>query len=172
MPRPDSPHPGRCLDTLTDGELRRLEKSATPATAAYIPAFPQSVMQAVVDADAVTALPLILAIHRQLVMTKREETPLNEAIWKRAGSPSSKRRESILRKLRTVPHVIRLKATRTRTSHYSVSRGEFWGEIPTPPNCFPELTHTVAARSPRPAQPSRPKAVEDTAAREGHSDAV
>jgi hypothetical protein len=61
-------------------------------------------------------------------MTKREETPLNEAIWKCAGSPSSKRREAILRKLKAVAHVIRLNATRTRTSHYSVSRGELWGE--------------------------------------------
>jgi hypothetical protein len=126
--RPDPPYPGRCLDTLTDNELRRLEKSATPATAAYIPAFPQSVMRAVVDADALAALPLVLAIHRQLVVTKREATPLNEAIWRCAGSPSSKRREAILRKLRAVPHVIMLKTTRTRTSHYSVSRGECWRE--------------------------------------------
>jgi hypothetical protein len=124
--RPDPPHPGRCLDTLTDGELRRLEKSVTPVTAAYIPAFPQSVMRAVVDAHAEAALPLVLAIHRQLVVTKREETPLNEAIWKCAGSPSSKRREAILRKLKAVPQVIMLKATRTRTSHYSASRGDLW----------------------------------------------
>jgi len=85
--RADPPQPRRSLDKLTDKELRRLEKSATPTKAAYIPPFPQSVIQAVVDANAVAALPLVLAIHRQLVVTKRKETPLNEAIWKSAGSP-------------------------------------------------------------------------------------
>ena len=124
--RPDTPRPGRSLDELTDKELVRLEKPTAPPTAGYIPAFPQRVLQAVVDADAVAALPLVLAIHRQLVMAKREETPLNEAIWKCAGSPSSKRREVILRKLRAVPQVIEIWTIRTMTAHYSVSKGELW----------------------------------------------
>ena len=124
--RPDPPHPRRCLDTLSDKELRRLEKSSTPTKSTYISAFPQSVIQAVVDADAVAALPLVLAIHRQLVVTRREETPLNEAVWKCAGSPSAKRREAILRKLKAVPHIIRLVGARTPTAHYRVAKGEAW----------------------------------------------
>ena len=123
---PDPPHPGRSLDTLTDNELRRLEKSAIPTKAAYIPGFPQSVIQAFVDADAVAALPLVLAIHRQLVVTRRKETPLNEAIWKCAGAPPPKRREAILRKLKAIPHVIRLTAARTATTHYRVAKGTSW----------------------------------------------
>ena len=123
---PDLPHPGRSLDTLTDQELRRLEKATTPAKAPYIPAFPKSLIQAVVDGDAVTALPLVLAIHRQLTMTNREETQLNEAIWKCAGSPSPKRREAILRKLKAIPHVIRIVEARTATAYYRVSKGRAW----------------------------------------------
>jgi hypothetical protein len=126
--RPETPSVVRSIDTLTDEELRRFEKPVTSSKTHYIPGFPVKVLHAIIRADAVAALPLILAIHRQLLMTKREETPLNEAIWKCAGSPSSKRREAILRKLKAVAHVIRLNATRTRTSHYSVSRGELWGE--------------------------------------------
>ena len=125
---PDLPHPGRSLDTLTDQELRRLEKATTPVNAPYIPAFPQSLIQAVVDGDAVTALPLVLAIHRQLTMTNREETPLNEAVWKCAGSPSPKRRETILRNLRAIPDVIRITAARTATTHYRVAKGKSWKE--------------------------------------------
>ena len=126
--RPDPPHPGRPLDTLTEKELRRLEKSATPTKAAYIPGFPQRIIQAIADADAVAAFPLVLAIHRQLVVTKRKETPLNEAIWKCAGSPSPKRRETILRNLRTIPDVIRITAARTAITHYRVAKGKSWKE--------------------------------------------
>ena len=126
--RPEPTQPGRSLDTLTDSQLRRLEKSAIPTKAGYIPGFPQSVLQAVVDADAVVTLPLILAIHRQLTMAKRKETPLNEAIWKCAGSPSSKRREAILRKLKGVPHLIRVTVARTATTHYRVAKGKSWPE--------------------------------------------
>jgi len=124
--RPDPPRPGRSLDTLTDKELRRLEKSATPTKAAYIPGFPQSIIQAIVDADAVAAFPLVLAIHRQLVVTKRKETPLNEAIWRCAGAPSAKHRESILRKLKAIPHVFPITPARTTTTHYRVAKGEMW----------------------------------------------
>ncbi len=126
--RPETPSVVRSIDTLTDEELRRFEKPVTSSKTHYIPGFPVKVLHGIIRADAVAALPLILAIHRQLVMTKRKETPLNEAIWRCAGSPSPKRREAILRKLKAVPHVIWLKAARTRTSHYSVSRGELWGE--------------------------------------------
>ena len=126
--RPDPLPPGRSPDTLTDEELRRLEKSVTPTKAAYIPGFPQSVIQALVDADAVAALPLVLAIHRQLAMTKRKETPLNDAIWRCAGSPSPKRREAILRKLKAIPRVIHITAARTATAHYCVGKGKAWAE--------------------------------------------
>ena len=124
--RSDRQHPERSLDRLTDEELQRLEKSATPAKAAYIPALPQSVIKAVIDADAVVALPLVLAIHRQLHMTKRKETPLNEAIWKCACSPSTRRRVAILRKVKAVPHMIRLVGARTATKNYQVAKGEVW----------------------------------------------
>ena len=123
---PDPSHPERSLDALTDKELMRLEKSVASPKAAYIPAFPHSVIQAIVDADAVTALPLILAIHRQLTVTKRKETPLNGAIWKYAGSPSPKRKEAILRRMKSIPNVIKIISARTRFTHYVVAKGEIW----------------------------------------------
>lgn len=125
---PEPTQLGPSLDTLTDKQLHRLEKSANQTKAGYIPALPQPVLQAVIDADAVGALPLVLAIHRQLTMTKRKETPLNEAIWNCAGLPSQKRREKILRTLKTIPHVIRITAARTATTHYRVAKGKSWPE--------------------------------------------
>ncbi len=126
--RPDPPQSSPSLNTLTDKELMPLEKVSAGAKQAYIPSFPQSVIQGIVEADAVVALPLVLAIHRQLTATRRDETPLNEAIWKCAGSPSAKRREVILRKLKTIPHVIRIIAARTATTHYRVAKGKLWQE--------------------------------------------
>ena len=124
--RPDLPHAGRCLDTLTDKELSRFEQATVPVKAGYIPSFPERLLQAVNDADAVIALPLILAIHRQLVMTRGKETPLTKAIWKCAGSPSPKRRETILRTLKAIPHVILVTPARTAITHYRVAKGELW----------------------------------------------
>jgi hypothetical protein len=114
-------------DTMSDAELRRLE-SIVPRenNHHFIPKFPLAILQAVVDADAVIALPLMLAIHRQLVMTKKDDTPLNEAIWRSAGSPSHKRRAAILRKIKSLPGVIQITSARTVTYHYRVSRGGLW----------------------------------------------
>ena len=72
--RHDPPHPKRPLDTLTDEELSRLEKATILVKGAYIPATPQNLIQAVVDAEAMAALPLVLPIHRKVQMNKRKET--------------------------------------------------------------------------------------------------
>jgi hypothetical protein len=114
-------------DAMSDDELRRLE-SIVPRgdNQHFIPKFPLSILQAVVDADAALALPLILAIHRQLMMTKRDETPLNDAIWRSAGSPSHKRRAAILRKLKPLSGIIRITSARAVGYHYRVSRGDLW----------------------------------------------
>ena len=90
---------------------------------AFIPALPVHI----VEAKAEKALPLVLAIHRQLHMTKRETTPLNAAIWKAAGSPSPRERESIIRKLKALPGLVYFEIARTTTSHYRVGRGSDWG---------------------------------------------
>ena len=114
-------------DAMSDAELRRLE-SVVPRenNNHFIPKFPLAILHAVVDADAAIALPLILAIHRQLMMTKRDETPLNDAIWRCAGFPSHKRRAAILRKIKSLPSVIRVTNARTVSYHYRVSRGDLW----------------------------------------------
>ena len=117
------------LDHLSDFELRKLERTSDgrpDVRAQFIPACPVRIIQAMVNADAVVALPLVLAIHRQLTSARRKETPLNEAAWKIAGSPSARRREAILRKLKRLPELIVFRADRTPTSHYRVSKGRLW----------------------------------------------
>ena len=117
------------LDHLSDFELRKLERTSDgrpDVCAQFIPACPVRIIQAMVEADAAVALPLVLAIHRQLTSARREETPLNEAVWKIAGSPSARKREAILRKLKRLPELIVFRADRTPTSHYRVSEGRLW----------------------------------------------
>ena len=112
------------LDHLSDFELRKLERTSDgrpDVRAQFIPACPVRIIQAMVEADAAVALPLVLAIHRQLTSARREETPLNEAAWKIAGSPSARRREAILRKLKRLPELIVFRADRTPTGLLPVS---------------------------------------------------
>jgi len=99
----------------------------TIEASAFVPPLPLQIVISIVEAKAEKALPLVLAIHRQLHMTKRETTPLNAAIWKAAGSPSARNRESIIRRLKALPGIIGLEKARTTTSHYRVRRGSDWG---------------------------------------------
>ena len=101
----------------------------TIKTTAFIPPLPLHIILIIVEAKAEKALPLVLAIHRQLHMTRRETTPLNAAIWKAAGSPSSRERENIIRRLKALPNIIYLEKARTPTSHYRVGRGSSWGAV-------------------------------------------
>jgi hypothetical protein len=94
---------------------------------AFIPALPLHIVLTIVAAKAEKALPLVLAIHRQLHMTKRETTPLNAAIWKAAGSPSAREREIIIRKLKTLSGLVHIEKARTTSSYYRVGRGSEWG---------------------------------------------
>ncbi len=127
---PPDPIVGRLsLDHLSDFELRKLERTSDGrpyVRAQFIPACPVRIIQAMVNADAVVALPLVLAIHRQLTSARREETPLNEAVWKISGASSARKREAILRKLKRLPELIVFRADRTPTSHYRVSKGRLW----------------------------------------------
>jgi hypothetical protein len=92
----------------------------------YVPRFPVRILAAIVAAKAEKALPLILAIHRQLYMTKRESTPLNGSIWSAIGSPPKEQRKAILRNLKALPGVIHLSAKQTPTSYYQVAKGPAW----------------------------------------------
>lgn len=128
---PDSIAARLSLDHLSDFELRKLEHTSDgrpDVRAQFIPPCPVRIIQAMVDADAVIALPLVLAIHRQLTSARREETPLNEAVWKISGPSSARKREAILRKLKRLPDLIVFRADRTPTSHYRVSKGRLWTE--------------------------------------------
>jgi hypothetical protein len=100
------------------------------SAARFIPRVPVAVVERLEQAGAMTAMGLILAIHRQLVMRRCESTPLNAAVWKAAGMPTKKRREVILRNLAKVADVIVLQEARSRQGRYRVARGELWtGEL-------------------------------------------
>lgn len=103
------------------------------SNAEYVPSFPLKIQLALVEAKAEVALPLVLAIHRQLTMTHRQETPLNEAVWRAAGSPSARRRHIILQKLKRLPSVLELIEARSSTSRYRLRRGELWKSS----SCYP-----------------------------------
>ncbi len=92
----------------------------------FVPPVPMRIVECVERAGAMSALGLILAIHRQLTMRRCDSTPLNAAIWRAAGSPSKKRREAILRNLAKLPEVFLLYKARSRQGFYRVARGELW----------------------------------------------
>ena len=92
----------------------------------FIPALPLGVVLACVTGGCEIALPLILAIHRQLVMTRRDWTPLNIAIWAAAGNPPEKKRAKVLAALKEHPDLIQIRPKKTTTSHYEVAYGTLW----------------------------------------------
>ena len=104
-------------------------KQAKPKTSKskqFIPALPLGVVLVCVTGGCEIALPLILAIHRQLTMTGREWTPLNIAIWAAAGNPPEKKRAKVLAALKEHPDLIQIRPKKTTTSHYEVSYGRLW----------------------------------------------
>jgi len=92
----------------------------------FIPALPLGVVLTCVAGGCEITLPLILAIHRQLTMTRREWTPLNIAIWAAAGNPPEKKRAKVLAALKERPDLILIRPKKTTTSHYEVAYGAKW----------------------------------------------
>jgi hypothetical protein len=116
-------------DQLSDRELQSFERPLAVNLSDrmhYIPKFPLSVLKAVMESRAEKALPLILSIHRQLTMSRREWTPLTAAVWNAAGSPSAREREAILQRLKSSPNLLQIRPRRTAISHYDVARGSVW----------------------------------------------
>lgn len=109
-------------------------KPKISGTKHFIPALPLQIVTVSVAAECEIALPLILAIHRQLTMTAREWTPLNNAIWTAAGNPPEKKRAKILAVLKRHPDLIQIRPKKTTTSHYEVAYGALWAaEASGPP---------------------------------------
>jgi hypothetical protein len=111
---------GREIPADMQPTLRRLK--------GYIPGFPLRILCAVVEAKAEKARPLVLAIHRQMVMTRESSIPLSGAIWDAAGSPGKRERVSVLRNLRKLRKIIRLTAKQTMFSYYRASYGPLWSQ--------------------------------------------
>jgi len=111
-------------DSVTLSEV--VTQPKTSRAKHFIPALPLPVVPACVQGGCEIALPLVLAIHRQLTMTRREWTPLNKAIWTAAGNPPERKRTKILTALKGQPDLIHLRPKKTTTSHYEVAYGALW----------------------------------------------
>jgi hypothetical protein len=111
---------------LPVGEGGKQAKPKTSKSKHFIPALPLGVVLTCVGGGYEVALPLILAIHRQLTMTGREWTQLNIAIWAAAGNPPEKKRAKILALLKEHPDLIQIRPKKTTTSHYEVAYGKLW----------------------------------------------
>jgi hypothetical protein len=107
-------------------EIPAYERPTIRQKKGYFPGFPLWVVRVVVEAKAVRALPLVLAIHRQMVMTKETTIPLTGAVWDAAGSPDKQERVAVMRNLRKLRKIFRLSAKQTPFSYYRVTRGPLW----------------------------------------------
>jgi hypothetical protein len=121
------------LDKLLAIELDRDAKlveieSARSSPTQFVPRIPVEIVERVEQAGAMTAMGLILSIHRQLAMRRCFSTPLNAAVWRAACSPSKKLREVILGNLAKVPEIFVLERTRSLQGHYRVAKGALWVE--------------------------------------------
>lgn len=108
------------------GEADKQAKPKMSKSKHFIPALPLGVVLTCVAGGYEVALPLILAIHRQLRMTRREWTPLNKDIWCAAGNPPEKKRAKILSAIKEHPDLIQVRPKKTTTSHYEVAYGTLW----------------------------------------------
>lgn len=105
---------------------RLMSGSKTKSPLPFIPPLPLSVVQACAVDGCEVVLPLVLAVHRQLTMTGREWTPLNKAVWTSAGNSPEKKRERILKLLKSRPDIVQIRQRKTATSHYEVAYGSLW----------------------------------------------
>ncbi len=78
---------------------------------------------------ALTALPLLLAIHRRQDVTGKARIPITPAVWKDAGSPSKSTRESMLAHLRRMPDLVSIQEDRNPLFRYRVEKGLAWRRI-------------------------------------------
>ena len=123
----------KLADNLTQQPRQGARLTPGPKTKSpvpFIPPTPLSVVQACAVDGSEVVLPLVLAVHRQLKMTGREWTPLNKAVWTSAGNPAEKKRERILRVLKSRPDLLQVRQRKTATSHYEVAYGALWGGYP------------------------------------------
>jgi hypothetical protein len=113
-------------DRTSGDELPVARRPSRRRRTGYVPAYPLKIQVAIVKAKAVKALPLVMAIHRQLHMTKQDSVPLSGAIWDAAGCITRKEKTAALQKLKKLREVIRLTAKQTDFSYYRASKGPLW----------------------------------------------
>jgi hypothetical protein len=68
------------MATISDTHQPKARKVKKNESTALIPSLALHIVIRIVEAKAEKALPLVLAIHRRLHMTKPETTPLNAAV--------------------------------------------------------------------------------------------
>jgi len=109
------------IPTVTQPTLRRKK--------GYVPSYPLRIQLALKKAK-VTAnvVYLVMAIHRQMHMTKQNSIPLTGAVWDAAGCSSQKEKAAILRKLKQLPEIVGLSVKRTLYGYYRATKGPLWDQ--------------------------------------------
>jgi hypothetical protein len=83
-------------------------------------------MQILDSGEAMTALPLLLAIAHEMRMAGKATIPLTSTTWEWAQAHSKRRKETLLRSLKLVPSLVSLERRSSVPPLYFVSQGPLW----------------------------------------------
>jgi hypothetical protein len=87
------------------------------------------------DAEASSALPLLLAIYNQMIVRKRPAVSITAKVWEVAEAHTRQERRTMLAALKRVPDLVRLDYRDRLGSKYRASQGPLWdAEYPYPDN--------------------------------------
>jgi hypothetical protein len=87
------------------------------------------------DAEAWSALPLLLAIYNQMIVRKKPTVSITAKVWEVAEAHTRQERRTMLAALKRVPDLERLEYRVRRGSKYRASQGSLWdAEYPYPDN--------------------------------------
>jgi hypothetical protein len=87
------------------------------------------------DAEAWSALPLLLAIYNQMIVRKKPAVSITTKVWEVAEAHTRQERRTMLAALKRVPDLVRLEYRDRLGSKYRAGQGPLWdAEYPYPDN--------------------------------------
>jgi hypothetical protein len=124
----------RVMDLKGALEKRRRGKRTRPKAAflkprskhPFVMQVPLAWLQILRDAQAMTALPLLLAIDNRMIVKRTSSVSITARIWAIAEARSEQERRTMLRALERVPGLVRLEKRKRLSSWYRAHRGPLW----------------------------------------------
>jgi hypothetical protein len=87
------------------------------------------------DAEAWSALPLLLAIYNQMIVRKKPTVSITAKVWEVAEAHTRQERRTMLAALKRIPDLVHLEYRARLASKYRASQGPLWNaEYPYPDN--------------------------------------